>query len=154
MRNNSLVFTPLLPQGSHLQTKSDVTDLFLDTFSFNGHGTVSQVLWAAIPTLTLPKQRLGQRIGAALVAHSAAPELIARTEAEYVALAQACATRRGRARVRQMRQRLQRSHLSSGSLARFQSQRLSSRLNQKSSFPLQSCSGISIPTPNNMQPRR
>ena len=106
VRDNSLVFTPLLPQDSHLQTKSDVTDLFLDTFSFNGHGTVSQVLWAAIPTLTLPKQRLGQRIGAALVTHSAAPELVARTEAEYVALAQACATRRGRARVRQMRQRL------------------------------------------------
>jgi protein O-GlcNAc transferase len=108
-----LVFSPLLPQESHLETKSEATDLFLDTFSFNGHGTVSQMLWAAVPTLTLPKQRLGQRIGAALVANSAVAELVARTEADYVAIAQACATRRGRVLVRGMRQRLHESRASS-----------------------------------------
>ena len=51
----SLVFTGLLPAESHLQTKAENTDLFLDTFAFNGHGTVSQMLWAAVPSLTLPK---------------------------------------------------------------------------------------------------
>ena len=43
--------------------------------------------FSQIPTLTLAQQRLGQRIGAALVTHSAASELIARTKADYVAIA-------------------------------------------------------------------
>ena len=94
--NASLVSTPLLPKDSHLVTKAEVADMFLDTFAFNGHGTISQVLWAGIPALTLPGERLGQRIGATLVKHSAAPEMIARSVSDYVALARACATPRGR----------------------------------------------------------
>ena len=87
--------------------------MFLDTFAFNGHGTISQVLWAGIPALTLPGQRLGQRIGATLVKHSAAPEMIARSVSDYVALARACATPRGRRSVARMRWRLEESRAGS-----------------------------------------
>ena len=107
--NASLVSTPLLPKDSHLVTKAEVADMFLDTFAFNGHGTISQVLWAGIPALTLPGERLGQRIGATLVKHSAAPEMIARSVSDYVALARACATPRGRRSVARMRWRLEES---------------------------------------------
>ena len=71
-----------------------LADLFLDTTAFNGHGTLAQALWAAVPVLhitrlsalststyfmwqvlTLPLDRIGQRIGAAVVLSSSAPQV-------------------------------------------------------------------------------
>jgi len=59
-----------------------IAQLFLDTTAFNGHGTLSQMLWMAVPTLTRPLERIGQRIGASVVLASAAPELVAQVTSD------------------------------------------------------------------------
>ena len=60
-----------------------LAQLFLDTTAFNGHGTLSQMLWMAVPTLTRPLERIGQRIGASVVLASAAPELVAQVAFDH-----------------------------------------------------------------------
>uniref|UniRef100_A0A7S4KDX3 protein O-GlcNAc transferase n=1 Tax=Guillardia theta TaxID=55529 RepID=A0A7S4KDX3_GUITH len=108
IEQNKLLFTDLLPLEEHLQVKSALTDLYLDSFAFHGHGTTSQVLWAGIPVLSLPFERIGQRIGSALVLHSASCPLLARNEQDYISIAQAAAGGRGRRILLDIRERLAR----------------------------------------------
>jgi len=64
-----LVFTPLLPDDTHLQIKSRC-DLYLDTFWYGSHTTLAEALWAGVSSLAIPGERMSSRVGASLV-HSA-----------------------------------------------------------------------------------
>lgn len=104
--DEAVAFTPVLPKETHLRYKAALTDVFLDTFAFNGHGTVSQMLWAGVPSISLPAERIGQRIASALLLSSPAAPFIARDEADYVALALAVSDPRNHPQVQQVREQI------------------------------------------------
>ena len=54
---HQLVLSDLLPMEQHLSVKALAT-LALDTLNFNGHTTASDTLWAGVPLLTLPGDRM------------------------------------------------------------------------------------------------
>jgi hypothetical protein len=54
---HQLVLSDLLPMDRHLSVKSLAT-LALDTLHFNGHTTAADTLWAGVPMLSLPGDRM------------------------------------------------------------------------------------------------
>jgi predicted O-linked N-acetylglucosamine transferase (SPINDLY family) len=67
-------------------------DLFLDTFGrYNGHSTVNEALWAALPPVTVAGETFAARVAASLVTAAGAPELAESAPAGYVARAIALA---------------------------------------------------------------
>lgn len=62
-------------------------DLFLDTWPYNAHATASDALWAGVPVLTLAGDTFPARVGASLVNAIGLGELLATTDAAYIASA-------------------------------------------------------------------
>jgi predicted O-linked N-acetylglucosamine transferase (SPINDLY family) len=60
-----------------------LADIFLDTFNFNGHTTVSEALWAGLPVITKIGKSFTARVAASLLNAIDAPELITKTENDY-----------------------------------------------------------------------
>lgn len=83
-----LVFAPnLVEKRSHV-ARMVAADVFLDTFGrYNGHSTVNEALWAALPVVTIAGATFASRVAASLVAAGGVPELAVRGPAEYVELA-------------------------------------------------------------------
>lgn len=54
---HQLVLSELLPMDRHLSVKSLAT-LALDTLNFNGHTTATDTLWAGVPMISLPGDRM------------------------------------------------------------------------------------------------
>mmetsp|Transcript_31188 Transcript_31188/g.48825 ORF Transcript_31188/g.48825 Transcript_31188/m.48825 type:complete len:247 (+) Transcript_31188:1517-2257(+) len=63
---NRIVWTPLYPQEEHLQVKA-LAHLQLDTHVYCGHTSGADILWAGVPTLTLPGIKQSARVGASLL---------------------------------------------------------------------------------------
>ena len=88
-------------------------DIGLDTFPYNGTTTTCEALWMGVPVVTLAGRTHVSRVGASILSHVGLPELIARTEEEYVAQGIALAgdlERLGRLR-QELRGRMQSSPL-------------------------------------------
>ncbi|MBL8835488.1 MAG: tetratricopeptide repeat protein, partial [Alphaproteobacteria bacterium] len=85
-----LVFAPFVERAKHLARLANA-DLFLDSFVYNAHTTASDALWAGVPVLTLPGDSFASRVGASLVTAAGLPELVARSPADYKAIAIALA---------------------------------------------------------------
>ncbi len=81
-----LVFAPRLGSAEHL-ARHRLADLFLDTFYYNAHATANDALWAGLPVLTCLGNTYASRVGASLLGALDLSELIAKTHAEYEALA-------------------------------------------------------------------
>ena len=64
-----------------------VADLFLDTYPFNAGTTASDALWAGLPVLTLPGRAYASRMASSLLIAVGLQELIANSEAQYLAIA-------------------------------------------------------------------
>jgi predicted O-linked N-acetylglucosamine transferase (SPINDLY family) len=94
-------------------------DIGLDTFPYNGHTTTLDALWMGVPTVTLVGETVVGRGGVSLSMNMGLPELIAKTEEEYVQAARSLASDLERlSGLRQtLRARLQQSPLMDG--ARF-----------------------------------
>ncbi|MBO0902988.1 tetratricopeptide repeat protein [Jiella sonneratiae] len=85
-----LVFAPSLPHLGHL-ARHRHADLFLDTFAYNAHTTASDALWAGLPLVTRIGEQFSARVAASILTAAGLPELITRSDAEYLALVLALA---------------------------------------------------------------
>jgi predicted O-linked N-acetylglucosamine transferase (SPINDLY family) len=81
-----LIFANRMPLTKHLARQRQA-DLFLDTFPCNAHTTASDALWAGLPLLTQQGHTFPGRVAASLLHAIGLPELIAKTQSEYLALA-------------------------------------------------------------------
>lgn len=61
-----LFFSDVAGKEEHL-LRSSAADLFLDTPSCNAHTTACDALWAGVPMLTLPGQRMATRVAASVL---------------------------------------------------------------------------------------
>ena len=81
-----LIFAEKLSQSEHLARQKH-GDLLLDTFNVNAHTTASDALWAGLPLVTLPGEQFAARVAASILSATNLPELIAKDEAGYEAIA-------------------------------------------------------------------
>jgi len=81
-----LIFAERLSQSEHL-ARHKHGDLLLDTFNVNAHTTASDALWAGLPLVTLPGEQFAARVAASILSAANLPELIAKDEADYEAIA-------------------------------------------------------------------
>lgn len=86
MDPDRLVFAPVLPLARHL-ARYPAADLFLDTFPYTGHTTMSDALWAGLPAVTIAGRGFASRVAASLLANAGLPQLAAPDPAAYAALA-------------------------------------------------------------------
>jgi predicted O-linked N-acetylglucosamine transferase (SPINDLY family) len=56
-------WTPLYAEEQHFIVKS-LSNVQLDTLSYNGHTSLADVLWAGVPSVTLPMEKQSARVGA------------------------------------------------------------------------------------------
>jgi predicted O-linked N-acetylglucosamine transferase (SPINDLY family) len=69
----------------HLELYSHI-DIALDTFPYHGTTTTCEALWMGVPVITLAGDTHASRVGVSLLSAVGLPELIARTQEEYIAL--------------------------------------------------------------------
>jgi len=81
-----LVFAPVRPLAEHLWRYA-LADLVLDTFPYTSHTTGSDALWAGCPMVTMIGETFASRVAASLLLNVGLEQLIARSFAEYEALA-------------------------------------------------------------------
>lgn len=81
-----IIFAKRLPLDQHL-ARHRAADIFLDTLPYNAHTTASDALWAGLPVLTRIGKSFQGRVAASLLEAIGLPELITKTDDEYVALA-------------------------------------------------------------------
>lgn len=86
-----LIFTPTMGKDIYM-ANATLANLFLDTPECNGHTTGTDVLWAGVPLVTLPKDKLASRVAASLVTAVGCPEMIVDSYKEYEDLAVELAT--------------------------------------------------------------
>jgi len=82
-----LVFAGRMDLLSDHLARYRLADIFLDTFYYNAHTTASDALWAGLPVLTYLGDTFAGRVAASLLNAVGLPELIARSQEEYKALA-------------------------------------------------------------------
>ncbi len=90
-----LIAAPKVPFADHL-ARHRQADLFLDTLPYNAHTTANDALWTGLPVLTCLGESFPGRVGASLLEAIGLPELIARSLADYEAMAVALAQDRTR----------------------------------------------------------
>jgi len=83
---NRLIFAKSLPKDKHLK-RMTLSGLALDTFTYNGHTTTSDCLWAGVPVVTLCGKHFASRVSASLLEAVGLPELIANTPKAFEDLA-------------------------------------------------------------------
>ena len=70
-------------QATHLDTYRKI-DIALDPFPYGGVITTCEALWMGVPVVSLEGERVLQRYGRAFMESVGLPELVARSEDEYV----------------------------------------------------------------------
>jgi predicted O-linked N-acetylglucosamine transferase (SPINDLY family) len=93
-------FMPLAPLEQFLAMHHQI-DIALDSFPYNGGTTSCDAMWMGVPLVTLRGRTAVGRAGCTLLHNIGLPELIARSEQEYVTLAVSLA--QDRARLAQLR---------------------------------------------------
>ena len=82
-----IVWTPLFGAEEHLAVKALAT-LQLDTHVYCGHTSGADILWAGVPTLSLPGVKQSARVGASLLKGLGLHRLfVARSHRDYLELA-------------------------------------------------------------------
>jgi len=79
-------FLDYLARGQYLETYNRV-DMGLDTLPYNGHTTSLDSYWMGVPVVSLVGQTAVGRAGWCQLTNLGLPELVARTEAEFVEIA-------------------------------------------------------------------
>jgi protein O-GlcNAc transferase len=65
VHTNQIIFTDVAMKGEHIR-RSSLADLFLDTPLCNAHTTGTDVLWAGLPIVTLPLEKMATRVAGSL----------------------------------------------------------------------------------------
>lgn len=81
-----LIFAPHKPQADHL-ARYRLAGLFLDSFPYTGHTTVSDALWVGVPVVTRMGETFASRVAAGLLNATGLPEMVTASFDEYEALA-------------------------------------------------------------------
>jgi predicted O-linked N-acetylglucosamine transferase (SPINDLY family) len=81
-----LIFADRPDKALHLKRLS-LADLALDCWTYNGHATTSDALWAGVPVVALEGTHYASRVSGSVLRALGLPELVARTREEYAALA-------------------------------------------------------------------
>ncbi len=105
-------FVGMLPAEDYLRQHARI-DIALDPFPYGGGTTTCDALWMGVPVVTLIGNTAVGRGGAGILSNIGLPDLIAKTQDQYVAIAIALArdpARRTQLRTT-MRQRMQNSPL-------------------------------------------
>jgi len=77
---------PVQETAGHLAVYGQV-DIALDTYPYHGTTTTCEALWMGVPVVTLAGDRHASRVGVSLLTNVGLPELVARSEAEFVDIA-------------------------------------------------------------------
>lgn len=81
-----LVFAKRISKSDHL-ARMGLADLFLDTWTVNGHTTTSDALWAGVPVITKIGTHFASRVAASILTAIGLPELITSDPDGYRTLA-------------------------------------------------------------------
>jgi len=81
-----LIFAKRMQLPEHL-ARHQLADLFLDTLPYNAHTTASDALWAGLPVLTCIGETFPGRVAASLLKAIGLPELITKSQEEYIQMA-------------------------------------------------------------------
>jgi predicted O-linked N-acetylglucosamine transferase (SPINDLY family) len=81
-----LIFAEPAPHKDHL-ARHALADLVLDTWPYGAHTTASDALRMGVPVVTLPGASFASRVGASLLTAIEMTDLIATSQADYVAKA-------------------------------------------------------------------
>jgi predicted O-linked N-acetylglucosamine transferase (SPINDLY family) len=76
-----------MPNVADHLARQRLADLFLDTLPYNAHTTACDALWAGVPVLTRIGESFAARGAASIVTAIGLPEMIARSQVEYEAMA-------------------------------------------------------------------
>lgn len=79
-------------ESDHLAMYEQI-DIALDTFPYNGTTTTCEALLMGVPVVTVAGSTHAGRVGLSLLSAAGFPELVARTQAEYIDKAAECAAR-------------------------------------------------------------
>lgn len=79
---NRLIFAKHIENSHHL-ARIALSNLSLDTFTYNGHTTTSDSLWAGVPVITLQGKHFASRVASSLLSAVGLPELITRNPKQY-----------------------------------------------------------------------
>ncbi|KAG2593799.1 hypothetical protein PVAP13_5NG012636, partial [Panicum virgatum] len=83
VRADQIIFTDVAAKNEHIR-RSSLADLFLDTPLCNGHTTGTDVLWAGLPMITLPLEKMATRVAGSLcLATGVGEEMIVYSLKEY-----------------------------------------------------------------------
>ena len=84
IEQSRIIFSKRLPLLSDHLARLDLADLFLDTFPYNAHATCSDALWSGLPVITKIGSSFSCRVAASMLNAIELPELITKTENEYI----------------------------------------------------------------------
>jgi len=87
----TLVFCDVVPRNEHLR-RIALADVFCDTPSYNAHTLGCDALWAGVPMISLPQEKMASRVGSSLLTAANLSCLICNTQKEYKTLMIQCAT--------------------------------------------------------------
>jgi len=65
VRPDQIIFTDVAAKNEHIR-RSALADLFLDTPLCNAHTTGTDILWAGLPMITLPLEKMATRVAGSL----------------------------------------------------------------------------------------
>ncbi|WOL11509.1 putative UDP-N-acetylglucosamine--peptide N-acetylglucosaminyltransferase SEC [Canna indica] len=83
VKPDQIIFTDVAVKNEHIR-RSALADLFLDTPLCNGHTTGTDVLWAGLPIITLPLEKMATRVAGSLcLATGVGEEMIVNSLKEY-----------------------------------------------------------------------
>ncbi|CAA6668192.1 unnamed protein product [Spirodela intermedia] len=96
VRPDQIIFTDVAMKNEHIR-RSALADLCLDTPLCNGHTTGTDVLWAGLPMVTLPLEKMATRVAGSLcLSTGVGEEMIVNSMKEYEERAVALAENRHR----------------------------------------------------------
>ncbi|OEL18475.1 putative UDP-N-acetylglucosamine--peptide N-acetylglucosaminyltransferase SEC [Dichanthelium oligosanthes] len=86
VRPDQIIFTDVAMKNEHIR-RSQLADLFLDTPLCNAHTTGTDILWAGLPMITLPLEKMATRVAGSLCVATGLGEQMIEYEDRAVELA-------------------------------------------------------------------